>query len=60
VCRLHDAQVSWLNELVPEPVLEMPEALARKLAVKTGDSVKVSSARGELVVKAVVTPRCRC
>jgi anaerobic selenocysteine-containing dehydrogenase len=38
----------------------MPEALARKLAVKTGDSVKVSSARGELVVKAVVTPRCRC
>ena len=49
--------VTWLNELVPEPVLEMPEALARKLAVKTGDSVKVSSARGELVVKAMVTPR---
>jgi formate dehydrogenase major subunit len=38
-------------------MLEMPEALARKIAVKSGDSVKVSSARGELVVKAVVTPR---
>ena len=49
--------VSWLNELVPEPVLEMPAALAQKLALKSGDSVKVSSARGELVVKAVVTPR---
>jgi formate dehydrogenase major subunit len=49
--------VPWLNELVPEPILEMPDALAQKLAVKSGDSVKVSSARGELVVKAVVTPR---
>jgi formate dehydrogenase major subunit len=49
--------ITWLNELVPEPMLEMPEALARKIAVKSGDSVKVSSARGELVVKAVVTPR---
>jgi formate dehydrogenase major subunit len=49
--------IPWLNELVPEPVIEMPEALARKLKVKTGDRVKVSSARGELTVKAVVTPR---
>jgi formate dehydrogenase major subunit len=49
--------IPWLNELVPEPVLEMPEVLAKTLTVKTGDSVKVSSARGELVVKALVTPR---
>jgi formate dehydrogenase major subunit len=49
--------IPWLNELVPEPMLEMPEVLARKLTVKSGDSVKVSSARGELVVKAVVTSR---
>jgi formate dehydrogenase major subunit len=49
--------IPWLNELVPEAVLEMPEVLARKLAVKTGDAVKVSSARGELEVKALVTPR---
>jgi formate dehydrogenase major subunit len=49
--------IPWLNELVPEPMLEMPEALGRKLSVKSGDFVRVSSARGELVVKAVVTPR---
>jgi len=49
--------IPWLNELVPEPVIEMPEVLARKLKVKTGDRVKVSSARGELLVKALVTPR---
>ena len=49
--------VPWLNELVPEPTIEMPEALAKTLSVKSGDSVKVSSARGELVVKAMVTPR---
>jgi formate dehydrogenase major subunit len=49
--------IPWLNELVPEPVIEMPETLARKLKVKTGDRVQVSSARGELTVKALVTPR---
>jgi formate dehydrogenase major subunit len=51
--------ISWLNELVPEPVLEMPESLAQKLAVQTGNWVKVSSARGELKVKAVVTHRMK-
>ncbi len=49
--------VPWLNELVPEPMLEMPAGLARTLSVKTGDLVKVWSARGEVLVKAVVTPR---
>ena len=39
--------VPWLNELVPEPVVELPEALARKLGVRSGEPVKVSSARGE-------------
>jgi formate dehydrogenase major subunit len=51
--------IPWLNELVPEPVLEMPESLAQKLGVKTGNWVKVSSARGELTVKAMVTPRMK-
>jgi formate dehydrogenase major subunit len=51
--------ISWLNELVPEPMLEMPDSLAQKLGVKTGTWVKVSSARGELTVKAVVTPRMK-
>jgi formate dehydrogenase major subunit len=49
--------VPWLNELVPEPTIEVPKALATKLSVKSGDTVRVSSARGELEVKAVVTPR---
>jgi formate dehydrogenase major subunit len=49
--------IPWLNELVPEPVLEMPESLARKLKVNSGEKVQVSSARGELVVRALVTPR---
>ena len=51
--------IPWLNELVPEPMLEIPESLAQKLNVKTGNWVKVSSARGELTVKAVVTPRMK-
>jgi formate dehydrogenase major subunit len=49
--------VSWLNEMMPEPVLEMSQGLARQLKVRTGDWVTVSSARGEVTVKAVVTPR---
>jgi len=49
--------IPWLNELVPEPSIEVPQSLAQKLSVKTGDLVKVSSARGEVEVKAVVTPR---
>ena len=51
--------IPWLKELVPEPMIEMPEPLARKLGVRTGDWVKVSSARGEVVVKAVPTPRMK-
>ena len=49
--------VPWLNELVPGPVVEIPEQLARRLLVRSGDEVRVSSARGELRVKALVTKR---
>jgi len=49
--------VPWLNELAPEPVVAQPGQLAEKLHVRSGQWVKVSSARGEVVVKAVVTPR---
>jgi formate dehydrogenase major subunit len=49
--------VPWLNELVPEPVAELPPQLAEKLGVRSGDQVKVSSARGAVTVKALVTPR---
>ena len=47
----------WLNELVKETFIEMPHKLAEKLGVKNGDKVKVNSARGEVVVKAMVTNR---
>jgi formate dehydrogenase major subunit len=40
-------------------VLEIPESLGLTLNVKTGEWVKVSSARGELTEKAVVTPRMK-
>ena len=51
--------IPWLNELVPEPMMEIPESLGQKLSVKSGDWVKVSSARGQITVKAVVTPRMK-
>jgi formate dehydrogenase major subunit len=51
--------IPWLNELVPDPVLEMPIALAQNLGVKSGDWVRVSSARGQLEVRALVTPRMK-
>jgi formate dehydrogenase major subunit len=40
-------------------MIEMPESLARNLGVKSGNWVKVSSARGQVTVKAVVTPRMK-
>jgi formate dehydrogenase major subunit len=49
--------VPWLNEIVPEPVVEVPPQLAEKLGLRSGDEVRVSSARGAVVVKALVTPR---
>jgi formate dehydrogenase major subunit len=49
--------IAWLNELVPDPVIEIPEKLASHLGVHTGDPVKVRSARGAVIVKAVVTKR---
>jgi formate dehydrogenase major subunit len=51
--------VPWLNELAPEPMIEMPRELAKKLGIKTGDRARVTSARGSVVVKAVVTRRMR-
>ena len=51
--------IPWLNELVPEPVVEIPEKLAKHLGIQTGDMTEVSSARGAVTVKAVVTKRMR-
>jgi formate dehydrogenase major subunit len=49
--------IPWLNEIMPEPVVEIPVSLGKSLGIRSGDLVKLSSARGELTVKAVVTPR---
>jgi formate dehydrogenase major subunit len=49
--------VPWLNELSPEPLIEIPLKLAAKLSLKTGDMAKVSSARGDVTVKVEVTRR---
>ncbi len=46
-------------QLVPEPFVEIPIELASDLAVKGGDKVKVSSARGSYVAKAMVTHRIK-
>src|SRR3954466_9055722 len=49
--------IPWLNELGPEPMIEVPVSLAQKLSLQSGDFVRVSSARGDVTVKTLVTPR---
>jgi formate dehydrogenase major subunit len=46
-------------QLVPEPFVEIPEELAADLSLHGGDKVKVSSARGEYIAKAMVTKRIK-
>jgi formate dehydrogenase major subunit len=46
-------------ELVPEPFVEIPVELADEMGLKGGERVKVSSARGAYIAKALVTRRIR-
>jgi formate dehydrogenase major subunit len=46
-------------ELVPEPFVEIPVELADEMSLKGGERVKVSSARGTYIAKAMVTRRIR-
>jgi len=48
--------IPWLNEIAPEPYA-ISKNLAHKIGVEEGDKVEVSSARGKLVVRALVTDR---
>ena len=47
----------WLNEMMPEPFVEMSEELAAEKGISNGDKVIVKSARGQVTVVAVVTKR---
>jgi len=47
----------WLAEAMPEPFLEMSVELAREKGISNGDTVVVSTARGEVEMPAVVTAR---
>ena len=50
-------QIPHLVQLQPEPFVELPEGLAKEKNIKTGDMVRVSSKRGKIEVRAVVTRR---
>ena len=49
--------IPYLNEIMPQPFAEISSKLAFKLGIKEGDKVEVSSARGKVVVHAMVTER---
>jgi formate dehydrogenase major subunit len=46
-------------ELVPEPFVEVPAKLADKMGITGGEKVKVTSARGHYIAKAMVTKRIK-
>ncbi|MEZ0346120.1 MAG: molybdopterin-dependent oxidoreductase [Infirmifilum sp.] len=48
--------VPLLVELVPEPFVYLPQELASKLGVKSGDYVEIITARGSVRMRAIVTP----
>jgi formate dehydrogenase major subunit len=47
----------WLAELQPAAFCEIPPALAAQKGVRTGDKVRVTTPRGSIVLKALVTER---
>ncbi len=46
-------------QLVPEPFIEVGAEMADEMGIRGGERVKVSSARGEYVAKAMVTKRIK-
>ncbi len=46
-------------QLVPEPFVEIPAELADEMGLRGGEQVKVTSARGSYVAKAMVTRRIK-
>ena len=46
-------------QLVPEPFVEIPAKLADQMGITGGEKVRVTSARGEYIAKAMVTKRIK-
>jgi formate dehydrogenase major subunit len=46
-------------QLVPEPFVEIPAELANEMGLRGGEQVKVTSARGHYIAKAMVTRRIK-
>jgi formate dehydrogenase major subunit len=46
-------------QLVPEPFVEVPAQLADEMGIRGGEKVKVTSARGHYIAKAMVTKRIK-
>jgi formate dehydrogenase major subunit len=46
-------------QLVPEPFVEVPAELADRMGISGGEKVRVTSARGHYIAKAMVTRRIR-
>jgi len=46
-------------QLVPEPFIEVPAELANDMGIRGGEKLKVSSARGTYIAKAMVTKRIK-
>jgi formate dehydrogenase major subunit len=47
----------WQLEMVPQQFVEMSGELAKEKKIRTGETVRVKSARGEVKAVAIVTPR---
>src|SRR6266498_2047912 len=46
-------------QLVPEPFVEVPVELADEMGIRGGEKIKVTSARGQYIAKAMVTKRIK-
>jgi formate dehydrogenase major subunit len=46
-------------QLVPEPFIEIPAEMANDMGITGGEKLRVSSARGEYIAKAMVTKRIK-
>lgn len=48
---------SWLDDLFPEPLVDIHPDDAARLGIQDGDAVRVTSRRGSIVLRAHITPK---